>query len=172
MMNSKQVRLSRLTLGLMVALAAAPAFAQTTSAALGGRVVGVDGQPVAGAVVTIVHEDSGTTSRATTDADGRYIARGLRVGGPFTVNVQSAEGTSSQEGVYLRLGETTSLASTVGEAVDLEAVTVTATACSTSGPNRSGQPNTLRRRNGKSIERHRNIHSMVCYPNRRRATCI
>ncbi len=131
MMNSKQVRLSRLTLGLMVALAAAPAFAQTTSAALGGRVVGVDGQPVAGAVVTIVHEDSGTTSRATTDADGRYVARGLRVGGPFTVNVQSAVGTSSQEGVYLRLGETTSLASTVGEAVDLDAVTVTASSTPT-----------------------------------------
>ena len=43
--------------------------------------------PVAGAEVTITHVESGTVSRATTDANGRIPARGLRVGGPYTVTV-------------------------------------------------------------------------------------
>ena len=90
MTHPNRVRLSKLSLGLMVALAAAPVFAQSTSAGVGGQVVGADGQPVAGAEVTITHIDSGTVSRATTDAAGRYNARGLRVGGPYTVTINKA----------------------------------------------------------------------------------
>ena len=71
MTHPNRVRLSRLTLGLLAALATAPAFAQSTSAGVGGRVVGADGQPVAGAEVTIVHVESGTVSRAVTGDDGR-----------------------------------------------------------------------------------------------------
>jgi hypothetical protein len=74
---------------------AAPAFAQNTTAVVAGQVVGADGKPVAGAAVTIVHRDSGTTARATTDAQGRYVARGLRVGGPYTVTV-AKDGTTDQ----------------------------------------------------------------------------
>ena len=55
MTHQNRVRMSKLTLGLLAVLAAAPAFAQSTSAGIGGRVVGADGQPVAGAEVTIVH---------------------------------------------------------------------------------------------------------------------
>ena len=81
MTHPNRARLSKLSLGLMLALAAAPAFAQSTSSGIGGTVVGADGKPVAGAEVTITHVESGTVSRATTDANGRYAARGLRVGG-------------------------------------------------------------------------------------------
>lgn len=73
------LRMSKLTLGLVAALATAPAFAQSTSAGVGGQVMSSAGQPVAGAEVTITHTESGTVSRATTDASGRYNARGLRV---------------------------------------------------------------------------------------------
>ncbi|MDQ3038847.1 MAG: carboxypeptidase-like regulatory domain-containing protein, partial [Pseudomonadota bacterium] len=66
MTHPNRVRLSKLSLGLMVALAAAPAFAQSTSAGVGGVVTGADGQPVAGADVTITHVESGTVSRLTT----------------------------------------------------------------------------------------------------------
>ncbi len=107
-MSSKhRVRLSRLSLGLIVALAAAPAFAQsTTSSGLAGTVVGDSGQPVAGAEVTILHVESGTVSRATTDESGRYNARGLRVGGPYTVTINKAgEGTSTRDDVYLALNQ-------------------------------------------------------------------
>ena len=106
MTHSHRVRLSKLSLGLIVALAAAPAFAQSTSAGVGGQVTGAGGQPVAGAEVTIVHTESGTVSRATTDASGRYNARGLRVGGPYTIVVTKAgAGTDTEEDVYLSLSQ-------------------------------------------------------------------
>ena len=106
MNHPNRVRLSKLSLGLMVALAAAPVFAQSTSAGVGGQVVGADGQPVAGAEVTITHVDSGTVNRAITDAGGRYSARGLRVGGPYTIVVNKAgAGTDAEEGVFLALDQ-------------------------------------------------------------------
>lgn len=85
-MIQPRLRMSKLTLGLVAALAAAPVFAQSTSAGVGG-VVTHGGQPVAGAEVTITHVESGTVSRATTDAAGRYNARGLRVGGPYSITI-------------------------------------------------------------------------------------
>ena len=106
MNHPNRVRLSKLSLGLMVALAAAPVFAQSTSAGVGGTVVGADGSPVAGAEVTITHVESGTVSRATTDASGRYNARGLRVGGPYVVTVTKAgAGADTEENVYLSLNQ-------------------------------------------------------------------
>ena len=103
-MTNKTLRLSKLSLGLITALAVAPAFAQSTSAGVGGLVTGADGQPVADAEVTITHVESGTVSRATTDAGGRYNARGLRVGGPYTITVTKAgAGTDTEENVYLNL---------------------------------------------------------------------
>ena len=105
-MTRKTFRLSKLSLGLISVLAAAPAFAQSTSAGVGGTVIGADGQPIAGAEVTITHVESGTVSRATTDASGRYTARGLRVGGPYSITVTKAgAGTDTEENVYLDLNK-------------------------------------------------------------------
>ena len=102
MTQSNRVRMSKLTLGLLAVLATAPAFAQSTSAGVGGLVTDGSGAPVAGAEVTITHVESGTVSSATTDASGRYTARGLRVGGPYTITVtKSGTGTDTEEGVYL-----------------------------------------------------------------------
>ena len=101
-----RVRMSRLTLGVLAALAAAPVFAQSTTAGVSGEVVSATGQPVAGAEVTIVHTESGTVSRATTDAEGRFDARGLRVGGPYTITVNKAgEGAGSEENLYFALDQ-------------------------------------------------------------------
>ena len=100
-------RVSKLSLGLIAALAAAPVFAQsTTSAGIAGQVTGGDGQPVAGAEVVIRHIESGTVSRSVTDDSGRYNARGLRVGGPYEVTITKAgEGTTTEDGVFLSLNQ-------------------------------------------------------------------
>src|SRR5690606_2210774 len=131
-MNHPRIRMSKLALGLVAALAAAPAFAQSTSAGVGGQVVNNGGSPVAGAEVTITHVESGTVSRATTDAAGRYNARGLRVGGPYTITItKPGEGTKTEDGVYLNLNQVNTVnAALAGDltATTLEAVQVMAVA--------------------------------------------
>lgn len=108
-------------------VAAAPAMAQNTTAAIGGRVLASDGKPVAGATVVIVHRESGSSNTLVTDADGRYNARGLRVGGPYTVTVTNGSDREVRDDVYLQLAETANLDVTLG-ANRLAAVVVTGAA--------------------------------------------
>ncbi|MET0580790.1 MAG: TonB-dependent receptor [Pseudoxanthomonas sp.] len=118
--------MSKIALGLVVALAAAPSFAQSTSSGVGGLVTGSDGNPVAGAEVTITHTESGTVSRATTDESGRYNARGLRVGGPYTISVVKAgAGADTEENIYLTLNQISTVNATLAgsDVATLETVT-------------------------------------------------
>ncbi len=85
---------------------AGPALAQNTTAGIAGQVSGADGGPVAGATVTILHAESRSTSTTLTDANGRYAARGLRVGGPYTITISKDGLTEQREGVVLGLAET------------------------------------------------------------------
>ncbi|HVI26138.1 MAG TPA: carboxypeptidase regulatory-like domain-containing protein [Xanthomonadaceae bacterium] len=129
MSHPHRARLSRLSLALIAALAAAPVFAQSTSAGVAGHVVNAEGQPVAGAEVTITHVESGTISRATTDASGNYSARGLRVGGPYTITI-SKEGTgaSTEDAVYLGLDKVAEVDARLNpDVTSLETVTVVGT---------------------------------------------
>lgn len=127
-MNPLGSLFTRHALAAAVAIvAAAPALAQNTSAAIGGRVLTPDGKPVAGATVVVLHQESGASNTLTTDADGRYSARGLRVGGPYTVTVTKGADKSVTNDVYLVLAETTQVDLQVGvaSAQALERVVVT-----------------------------------------------
>jgi hypothetical protein len=93
----------------VVIVAAAPVLAQNTTASVGGRVTAADGKPLAGASVAIRHVDSGITTTTRTDATGRYTARGLRVGGPFTITISKDGITETRQNVFLALAETLSL---------------------------------------------------------------
>ena len=115
MNNRDWMGFSRTAMAVAVAIvAAAPAFAQNTTASIGGQITGADGKPVAGATVVIVHVESGSTNTLTTDADGRYGARGLRVGGPYTITISKAGQTEKRDNVFLNLAETASLNATLG----------------------------------------------------------
>lgn len=119
---------SRTVLSAAVALVvAAPALAQNTTAAIGGQITGADGKPVAGATVSIVHTESGSANKLVTDADGRYSARGLRVGGPYTIVVTKGNDKDTREGVFLQLAESQSLDMKLG-GTTLQAVTITGSA--------------------------------------------
>lgn len=110
MMNPARLRgFTRNAIGLAVAAVIAPAMAQNTTSSVAGRVLGADGKPVAGATVTVLHVESRTLSTLTTDADGRYSARGLRVGGPYTVTVAKGGLSQKRDNVFLTLAETTTL---------------------------------------------------------------
>ncbi|RZJ76481.1 MAG: carboxypeptidase regulatory-like domain-containing protein, partial [Brevundimonas sp.] len=92
----------------LLAMAAAGAvYAQETTSAVRGEVLGPDGKPVVGASVTVVHTPSGTRATAVTNEEGVFDARNLRVGGPYTITA-SGGGLESKsiEGVMLTVGET------------------------------------------------------------------
>ncbi len=116
-MNSiTRVRLSKLALAVAIALGSVSAFAQNTTSAIGGRITGGDGKAVAGAQVTVRHIESGSVSNLTTDAEGRYLARGLRTGGPYTITIAKDGLNDKRENVYLQLAETASIDAKLGGA--------------------------------------------------------
>lgn len=100
-----------------------PAFAQQTTSSMTGNVLNADATAATGAQVEIVHTPSGTRSLTTVNAEGRFQASGLRVGGPYTVTITSAGNPPLvQESIFVALGEPYSLdvmlgQSTMGEIV-------------------------------------------------------
>ena len=74
-------------LSLAAMFFAVSAFAQVTTASLGGRVTDSNGEAVPGATVVAVHTPSGSQYYGLTNAEGRYSINGMRTGGPYTVEV-------------------------------------------------------------------------------------
>ena len=103
--------------------AAAPALAQNTTSGINGVVTGSDGNPVAGATVTIVHVESGSTNTLTTDSAGRYSTRGLRAGGPYTVTISKGGLSDKREGLFLSLAEAFSYDAQLAPATQVITVT-------------------------------------------------
>ena len=95
-----------------VAMYAAPLAAQgVTTAALTGVVKDSQGAVVPGASVVAVHEPSGTTYVAVSQADGRYTIGGMRVGGPYKITAElSGFSTAERTNVTLNLGVTQDMA--------------------------------------------------------------
>ncbi|MFZ2236337.1 MAG: TonB-dependent receptor, partial [Dokdonella sp.] len=59
---------------------------------------------------------------------GRYSARGLRVGGPYTVTVTKNGQTETRENVYLQIGDANTVSASLVPAETLDAIVVTGTA--------------------------------------------
>ncbi len=93
---------------LLVALiisSAAIVQAQVTSSSMGGRVTDTEGA-VIGATVIATHAPSGTTYGTVTNREGRFNLNGMRVGGPYTVEVTFiGYGAYTQNNITLSLGE-------------------------------------------------------------------
>ncbi len=119
----------------------AAASAQDTTAVIRGTVT-QDGNPVAGADVVAVNVPSGTRSTTRTDSDGSFNLPGLRVGGPYTVQVNSGGIETSVTDIYTVIGQ----AYTVP--VDLPAsndIVVTAASLSGAGTTSDGPQTVLGR---------------------------
>ena len=56
-----------------------------TTGAISGVVKDAQGAVIPGATVLAVHQPSGSTYEAVTQADGRFVMPGMRVGGPYTI---------------------------------------------------------------------------------------
>jgi hypothetical protein len=59
-----------------------------TTGAVSGRVVDEKGAAISGVAISVVNMATGSTSRATTLRDGRYLVQGLDVGGPYSVTAR------------------------------------------------------------------------------------
>jgi hypothetical protein len=94
-------------------LAATPAVVAQgiTTGSITGEVTDQDGTTVLpGAVVTAVHEPTGTRYSTVTREDGRFRIANVRVGGPYTVTVQMDGFREQSVGdVFVKLGETVNL---------------------------------------------------------------
>jgi len=113
---------------LAAVAATAPVAAQETSSSLRGSVVTQAGDQLSGVSVTITHVPSGTTREFTTNSDGVFYARGLKVGGPYIV--QLADGSSytanSINDLFLTLGQPSTVRLVAGAAgTALDEITVT-----------------------------------------------
>src|SRR4051812_34142884 len=102
-------RIQRLAAGVSacaLAFAASAVHAQETTSGVHGTVT-AGGAPVEGAGVELVHTPSGTRLTTASGAGGGFNARGLRVGGPYTVTV-TAKGYAPKvlKGVYLEVSQT------------------------------------------------------------------
>ncbi len=110
-------RLSLITSALVLALGlSAPAIADDTSSAVRGEIVGPKGNPAAGTTVTFLHEPSGTTKTVKVNNSGFFSAKGLRVGGPYTIKINSNQFEDRLiNDVYLKLGEALDLSFTLAQ---------------------------------------------------------
>ena len=130
-MTTKRISLHLFLWLLTTLLAMSSAMAQNTSAGLTGRVTDSAGNPVPGATVDIIHMPSNTSIKVTTNADGRFVAQGLRVGGPFGVSAEKDGATGEKSEVYLQLAQQADVTIVLApKTTTLEGVSVTATSTS------------------------------------------
>lgn len=128
-MQKSFVKLIALGAAVLGLLSQSAALAQViTTSALNGTVASEQGQPIANATVTVVHEPTSSTYTTTSRADGTYVLRGLRPGGPYTVSARAEAHTPAEvKEVYLDIDSGASVPLRLrGDVVQLEAFSVTA----------------------------------------------
>ena len=106
------------------ALFALPTFAQETTSSIRGVILTPNGSEVSGASVSIIHGPSGSVSSQTTNEEGVFLARNLRVGGPYAIYVESGAGSAQTDNLFLELGETERLSLVVRTEAAEEVVVV------------------------------------------------
>ncbi|MEN2786199.1 TonB-dependent receptor plug domain-containing protein [Sphingomonas qilianensis] len=84
--------------------APAAAMAQETTSTIRGTVT-QDGAPVAAADVVVLNTATGARATATTTADGSFSLSGLLPGGPYTVEVTSAQGNATVTDINTIVGQ-------------------------------------------------------------------
>jgi hypothetical protein len=126
----KNTKLSRIAIAVAMSVGmSTAAMAQETSSSISGIISGPQGNPDAGTVVKITHVPSGTTKSTTTGGTGQFSAKGLRVGGPYTVEVDSSKFQDTTiNDVFLTLGETFDLDLSLAAEQDMESIVITASA--------------------------------------------
>ena len=122
----KTHRLSGLTSAIVLALGlSTSAMAQDTASSIRGNITGPDGNAAVNTTIVVTHLPSGTKKTLTTNESGAFFAKGLRVGGPYKIEIDSTEyQDKTLENVYISLGEVFRVSETLEE-VNIERIQVT-----------------------------------------------
>jgi hypothetical protein len=141
----RSTELSRLAVAIALTVGmSATVLAQTTTSSIRGNVATEAGTTFANATVTITHTPSGTVSSTTTNANGVFSARSLRVGGPYSITIEGSDFKNVKiDDVYLGLDEVFNLPVTVQAAAATEEVKVTARSLGGTGFTSDGLSTTL-----------------------------
>ncbi len=128
------IKFNRIAMAVALSVGlSAGAMAQETSSGISGKIVTPAGTPAAGTAVQILHVPSGTVRNTVVSETGSFNLKGLRVGGPYKIIVDSdAFQDTTVEGVFLELGETFDVNVALETSSDVEVISVTASAVSTS----------------------------------------
>ena len=126
----KTTKLSRIAIAVAMSVGlSSAAMAQSTTSSIRGNVATETGTIFSGAIVTVTHTPSGTVSTATTNANGVFSARGLRVGGPYSVMISGGEFAPVQyDDLYLSLDQAFALPVTVQATSNTEVIQITGSA--------------------------------------------
>lgn len=107
------------------------AMAQETSSAMEGRILTPTGTPAAGTSVTVIHEPTGTAREVIVGANGTFNLRGLRVGGPYRIVIDSDKfQDTTVSDVFINLGEAYGVNLTLEDASDIEVISVSGSSLS------------------------------------------
>ena len=141
----KTTKLSRIAIAVAISVGlSSAAMAQSTTSSIRGNVANESGTIFPGANVTITHIPSGTVSTATTNASGVFSARGLRVGGPYSVKISGGEFASVKvDDLYLSLDQSFSLPITVEATSNTEVIQITGSTGAVSGFSNEGLSTSL-----------------------------
>ena len=99
---------SSLVFVLAVLVMAAPlsVLAQQQTSTIRGTIRAADGSPAAGASVRVTDTRTGGGRSSTTDVSGVFTSTALRIGGPYTITINSSgHAAQSITDVYVALGD-------------------------------------------------------------------
>ncbi len=93
--------------------------AQVTTASMSGK-VSSSSEPIIGATVVAIHQPSGTRYGTITNIDGNFSLQGMRVGGPYLVEISYiGYQTAVYSDINLQLGDDQSLIVQLNESTEL-----------------------------------------------------
>eukprot|EP01093_Parvamoeba_rugata_P000955 TRINITY_DN11159_c0_g1_i1.p2 TRINITY_DN11159_c0_g1~~TRINITY_DN11159_c0_g1_i1.p2 ORF type:complete len:188 (+),score=47.29 TRINITY_DN11159_c0_g1_i1:1123-1686(+) len=124
----RKTKLTSIALAVAMSLGmSSAALAQTTSSGMTGQIVGPNGNPATGTVVKVTHVPTGAVKTATVNSAGTFNLNGLRVGGPYTIELDSNTfADQTIEDVYLSLGETAPINRALASEENIERIAVSA----------------------------------------------
>ena len=91
---------------MLIAMLAVPAFAQELTSDINLTVLDSSGNPISGASASVTFEPTNSTASKSTSSSGSVAFRGLRPGGPYTIEVSYGGNSESLSNVSLTVGDT------------------------------------------------------------------